>query len=67
MKDWKVRSLLIGTGLGALVGALTAFLFIRQTDKTNEKPNITPVHGVNIGLGVISLIRQFLDIGSGKK
>jgi gas vesicle protein len=67
MKEWKVRSLIIGTGLGALVGAITAFLLIRQTEKTNKKPQITPAHGVNIGLGIIGLIRQFLDMGGEKK
>ncbi len=67
MKDWKVRSLVIGTGLGALVGALTAYLLIRQAEKTNEKPQITPAHGVNIGLGIIGIIRQFLDLGRVKK
>jgi hypothetical protein len=67
MKDWKIRSLVIGAGLGSLAGIVTAYLFIRQTEKTNEKPKITPAHGVNIGLGVINLIRQFLDLGSGKK
>jgi len=67
MKDWKVRSIIVGTGLGALVGALTAFLLVRQTEKTDEKLKITPAHGVNIGLGIISVIRQFLEIGIGKK
>jgi hypothetical protein len=67
MKDWKVRSIIIGTGLGALVGAVTAFLLIRQTEKTNEKPKITPAHGMNIGLGIIGVIRQFLEMGGGKK
>ena len=67
MKDWKVRSIIIGTGLGALLGAATAFLLVRQNEKTNDKPNITPAHGVNIGLAIIGIIRQFLDLGSSRK
>lgn len=67
MKDWKVRSLIIGTGLGALIGAVTALLFVRQAERTNNKPKITPAHGMNIGLGIISVIRQFLELSSGKK
>jgi len=67
MKEWKVRSLVIGTGLGALVGAATAFLLIRQAEKTNKRPQITAAHGVNISLGIISLIRQFLEMNTGKE
>ena len=66
MKDWKIRSIIVGIGLGALLGAVTAVLLIRQTEKTNEKPKITPAHGMNIGLGIIGIIRQFLETGTAK-
>jgi hypothetical protein len=67
MKGWKVRSLILGAGLGALVGTLTAFLFIKQSEKNNARPKITPKHGINLGLGIVGLIRQFLDLGKGEK
>ncbi len=67
MKDWKIRSVVIGTSLGALLGAITAILLVRQAEKTNEKPRMTPTHGMNIGLGIIGIIRQFLEMGSKEK
>ena len=67
MKEWKIRSLVIGASLGALIGTAAAYLLVRQAERTNEKPKITASHGVTLGMAVINLLRQFLDLGSGKK
>lgn len=67
MKEWKIRSLIIGAGLGALIGTAAAFLFVRQAEKTGETPKLNARHGVNIGMSIINFLRMFTDLGNSGK
>jgi hypothetical protein len=58
MKDnWKTTTLILGTVLGALTGAGAAFLMIQRAEKEQTKPKFTPGEGIQLGLGVLGLLR----------
>jgi hypothetical protein len=67
MKDWKIRSLITGAGMGALIGTAAAFLFVRQAEKTGEAPKLNARHGVNIGMSILNFLRMFTDLGNSGK
>ena len=59
MESWKVRTLVIGGVLGALVGIGAAFLLTRR-----EKPlTITAGKGVQLGVLVTGLLRSIQSLG----
>lgn len=63
-KNWKASTLVIGTAIGAAVGALSAFILIKRSEAENTKPKITANEGVQVGLGLLGLLRLISGIGS---
>jgi hypothetical protein len=63
-KSWKTKTIITGTVIGAAVGALSSFLLIKRAEAENTKPKLSPGEGVQMGLGVIGLLRIIAGIGS---
>lgn len=63
-KSWKTKTIITGTIIGAAIGALSSFLMIKRAEAENTKPKLTPGEGVQMGLGVIGLLRIIAGIGS---
>jgi hypothetical protein len=64
--DWKMRTTLIGSALGALVGIAAAFMFIRRSEDAGEPPSIRKTDpGLVLAAGVtlLGLLRQIADLG----
>lgn len=63
-ENWQNRFLLIGTVLGAAVGAATAYLVIRTAkEKHSGPPKISTGDAVKTAVGVIGLMRGIASLG----
>jgi len=61
--SWKLRTLLIGGTIGALVGVGAAFLLTKRAEQKGQSLAITPVKGVQLGVMVAGLLRSILSLG----
>ena len=64
--DWKTRTTLIGSALGALVGVAAAMMFIRRSEETGEPPSLRktdPGLVLTAGVTLLALLRQIADMG----
>ncbi len=64
--DWKMRTTLIGSALGALVGIAAALMFIRHGEGAGERPSIRQTDpGLMLATGVtlLGLLRQIAELG----
>ncbi len=67
--NWKMRTTLIGTVLGALAGVAAAMMFIRRGEETGEPPSlrkIDPGLALTAGVTLLGLLRQIADLGDHK-
>ncbi len=64
--DWKLRTTLIGSALGALAGVAAALMFIRRSEETGEPPSLRQTDpGLVLAAAVtlLGLLRQIADLG----
>jgi branched-subunit amino acid ABC-type transport system permease component len=67
--DWKMRTTLIGSALGAIAGVAAALMFIRRSEETGQPPRLRKTDpGLVLGTGVtlLALLRQIADMGDRK-
>jgi hypothetical protein len=65
-QNWKIKTIIIGTIIGALTGATAAFIVVQQSEKKNTKPQLNAGEGVKLGLGVLGLLRLVSDMANAK-
>lgn len=53
----KTKTIIMGTVIGALVGAASAYLLVKRGETRDQKPKLTAGEGVQLGLGVLGLLR----------
>jgi hypothetical protein len=56
-KDNPVGLLIAGGLIGALVGVVAALILIRSADRANKSPRINSKKGLQLGIGMVSLLR----------
>ena len=61
--SWKVRTLLIGGLLGALVGVGAAYLMTKRAEQSGKPLAITPGKGVQLGMLLAGLLRSIVSLG----
>jgi hypothetical protein len=64
--EWKLRTTLIGTALGAVAGVAAALMFVRRSEETGQPPSIRETDpGLILATGVtlLGLLRQIADMG----
>lgn len=61
-QNWKMKTLLSGTLLGALCGAVAASIIIQQAVKDKTQPKLNTGDGVKLGVGILNFIRLASDI-----
>ncbi len=61
--SWKLKTLLIGGAIGALVGVGAAFLLTKRAEQKGQSLAITPVKGVQLGVMLAGLLRSILSLG----
>ncbi len=52
-----VRTMVIGGILGALIGVGAAYILVKRAEEIGDNPRLTPGEGVQLGLGVLGLLR----------
>ena len=66
--NWKTQFLIGGAILGALLGAVTAYLLARTAEETRGgPPTITTIDAIKASIGVIGIVRSIASLGDGKK
>jgi hypothetical protein len=62
-KKWKMKTLVIGGIIGALIGLGAAYIIVQRAEDEETKPKLTPGEGVQLGLGVLGLLRLIASPG----
>jgi len=62
--NWKTKTLLIGAGAGLLAGIAAAMVIIQNADEKEEPPKLKAGDGVQVGLGVLGVLRLLSNIGN---
>lgn len=61
--NWKVKILLIGTALGALIGFGTAYLLARTAEENDEgPPKIKTGDALKAGINIIGVMRGIASL-----
>lgn len=64
MKNKEKRKIMIfGTIIGALAGVTSAYLLINRAEEEDEKPQLTAGEGIQVGLGLLGLMRLIAGFG----
>lgn len=62
--QWRTRFLLIGAGIGAVIGAGTAYLLARTAEESGGgPPQISTGDAVKAAVGVIGVVRGIASLG----
>ncbi len=64
--DWRPRVFLLGGVIGAALGLLSAYLFVRAAEEAGKQVPETPRAGdtVKLGLSLLGIIRTITEWGS---
>jgi hypothetical protein len=57
MEKGKIKIIVIGTVIGALIGAASSFILLKRAENENVDPKITAGEGLQLGLGLMGLMR----------
>ena len=63
MDKGQAKTIVLGTIIGALVGAASAFLLLKRAESANQDPKLSPGEGIQVGLGVLGLMRLIAGFG----
>ncbi len=63
---WKMRAIVIGGVLGAVVGGVAAYLYVQNSNMSDDAPQISAGEGVKLGVLVFGLLRSIATLGEGK-
>ena len=62
--NWKIKAMVIGGVVGAVVGVSAVYIYVRRLEENGEKPSIATKEAVAVGFSLISLLRQIANMGS---
>ena len=63
-QNTKKKTIILGVVIGALTGVASAYILIKRAEDEEKNPELTPGEGIQLGLGVLGLLR--LIAGHGK-
>ncbi len=67
-QGWRTRVLLVGGLVGAILGVISAFLYVRAADEQRggDEPPVGPGPGdaVRLGISLLGIIRTITEWGS---
>ncbi len=62
--NWKVRTVLIGGTIGALLGIAAGLLFVRVTEESGGPIKLSTGQAVKLAVSAIGVVRQASQLGS---
>jgi hypothetical protein len=62
-ENWKFKTLLVGSVIGAATGLSAAYLLTRRSEQQGEPLSITSGQGLKLGVLVAGLLRSILTLG----
>jgi hypothetical protein len=62
-ESWKLKTLVVGGVLGALIGVGAALLLTKRAEQRGTQLTITPGKGVQLGVMLAGLLRSIMNIG----
>jgi hypothetical protein len=62
--NWKTKTMIMGIAIGAVAGAVSALLMIKRAEKEESLPKLSPGEGVQVGLGILGLMRMIAGLGN---
>lgn len=62
--NWKSKTLLIGTAIGAVTGLTAALIIIQRAEKNETTPRLSAGEGVKVGMSVLGLLKMLTDLVS---
>jgi hypothetical protein len=62
-QSWKMKTLVIGGVLGALIGVSAAYLLAKRAEEQGKTLAISPAKGVQLGVLVAGVLRSILNLG----
>ena len=65
-ESWKIKTLLVGTVIGAATGLSAAYLLTKRAEQKGEPLMITSGEGLKLGVLIAGLIRSILSLGEEK-
>lgn len=63
-KNLKTKTMIMGIAIGAVAGAISAYLMIQKAESEQTTPKLSPGQGVQVGLGVLGLMRLIAGLGT---
>ncbi len=69
-EHWKSRTYVMGLALGAVVGLMSAYLFVRSAEENPETGRPEPIQTgtiITLVLGVLGLMRQIAESGKPRR
>jgi hypothetical protein len=55
--EWKVRTIVLGTVIGALTGLGAAFLLVQRAEQAGSRPKMGSGEGIKLALALLGLLR----------
>lgn len=60
--NWKTKTLLIGTTIGAVTGLAAAMIMVQRAEKNETVPRLTTGEGVKVGMGILGVLKMLADL-----
>ncbi len=60
--NWKTKTLLIGTTVGAVTGLVAAVIIMQRAERNETSPKLTAGDSVKVGMGVLGVLRMLADM-----
>jgi len=60
--NWKTKTLLIGTSVGAVTGLVASLIILQRAEKNETVPKLTAGDGVKVGMGVLGVLKMLADL-----
>jgi hypothetical protein len=60
--NWQAKTLALGGVLGASVGLLAAYLLVKNSERTGNRPEFSTREGMKIGVLLFGVVRSIANL-----
>lgn len=60
--NWKTKTLLFGTSVGAVTGLVASLIILQRAEKNETVPKLSAGDGVKVGMGVLGVLKMLADL-----